>query len=396
MDRNVFRKHSDVYRRTLEYSALFEEIYIVVFSEKKHNLVEQKISDNVFLYPTNSPNRWFYIFDAYKIGKKIIKEKNLNSQNCVITTQDPFETGLAGWFLSLKSKIKFHMQIHTDLYSRYFTGGHLLNNIRIIVAKFLIPRANGIRVVSERIRQSLIRNWKLSAEGESQPKADQPLAGTTISGGEIRNSKIYVLPIFVDIEKIENAIPKIDLREKYPQFEKIILMVSRIENEKNIPLALRVFKKVIGIKPKTGLIIVGEGKMKTFARNLTKSLKLFDNVIFEKWSDDLISYYKTADMFLLTSDYEGYGLTIVEAIIAGCPVITSNVGLVGDVVVDKKDVLVCEPRDEKCFFDSILKLIGDAELRNKLKINAKTDLKEKMIISKEEYLCKYREILENC
>jgi putative flippase GtrA len=47
----------------------------------------------------------------------------------------------------------------------------------------------------------------------------------------------------------------------------------------------------------------------------------------EPWCDDPASYYKTADCFLITSDYEGYGMTIVEALAAGCPVVSTDVGI---------------------------------------------------------------------
>ena len=59
------------------------------------------------------------------------------------------------------------------------------------------------------------------------------------------------------------------------------------------------------------LLIVGDGSELTKLKAISHKLKA--NVIFSPWADDLPSYYKTADLFLLTSNYEGYGRTVVEA-----------------------------------------------------------------------------------
>ncbi|MEK7076003.1 MAG: glycosyltransferase, partial [Patescibacteria group bacterium] len=356
-------------QRILEYDTLFDETHIVVFSSKEHKLLPKKVGKNTFLYPTNSKNRWFYIYDAIKISKNIIKEKKLNRESSVITTQDPFETGVVGWFLSLKTKIKLNIQIHTDIFSPYFIGGHLLNNIRIILARFLIPRADSIRVVTKRIKNSII------------------------SILDVYESKIIVLPIFVDIEKIKKTKSKINLNKKYPQFDFIILMASRIENEKNFPLALGVFKKIIKTKPKTGLIIIGEGKREGFIKNLVKENDLSKFVIFENWTDNLIPY-KTANMFLLTSDYEGYGLTLIEAISSRCPIVTTRVGIVNEVLEDGVSALICNPKDDICLYKKILKLMDNEIDKNKLIKNASVSIKKYLISDKNEYLENYKNVFK--
>ncbi|MEK7674076.1 MAG: glycosyltransferase family 4 protein, partial [Patescibacteria group bacterium] len=283
---------------------------------------------NVFLYPTNNKFNFLYFFSAYKITSKIIRNWKLLARrslgevgeirNCVITCQDPFETGLVGYFLKKKfsaqggslpdggrgasgGKISLHIQIHTDFLSPYFWRESLKNKIRVLVAKKIIPSADGIRVVSERIKKSII---------------------TQLPNYQI--SKISILPIFVDIEKIKNAPIKTDLRKKYPgRF--IILMASRLTREKNIGLAIESAKNLIPNYPNILLLIVGSGPKESKLK--AESYKLHDNVVFEPWTDDLASYYKTADLFLLTSNYEGYGMTVVEATAAGLPVLMTDVGV---------------------------------------------------------------------
>ena len=248
-DRNLFVKDSEAQKRIKEYGNLFDELHIVVFSTRNYQLfplrgisrretiINYKITDNIFIYPTNSRSRWFYIWDAYKIAKLSI----INYQLSIVTCQDPFESGLVGWLLKMRYKLPLQLQVHTDIFSPHFRRESLLNGLRVLIAKFLLPRADGIRVVSERIKASLSTfDFRLS-------------------------TKITVLPIFVDIKKIQSAKIKTDLHQKYPEYDFIILMASRLTREKNISLAIEAmhelatkYEKNTNIR-KILLLIVGEG-----------------------------------------------------------------------------------------------------------------------------------------
>ncbi|MBU1091654.1 hypothetical protein KKA27_02235, partial [Patescibacteria group bacterium] len=98
-DKGIFDEKSEVRQRIIEYGRLAEKLDIVVFNIKNlelpytHDREYMVISENVRIYPTNSRSRWFYLFDAIKIGKKIEKPD-------LVTSQDPFECGLAGWRLA--------------------------------------------------------------------------------------------------------------------------------------------------------------------------------------------------------------------------------------------------------------------------------------------------------
>jgi len=129
-------------------------------------------------------------------------------------------------------------------------------------------------------------------------------------------------------------------------------MASRLTREKNIGLAIEVFAGIMnqesGIKNPL-LLIVGDGperenlelRIKNYAVPAGRQ-ELRSNAVIEPWTDDLASYYKTADLFLLTSNYEGYGRTVIEAQAAGLPILMTDVGVaIGEVVpVGDKAALV--------------------------------------------------------
>src|SRR5438105_3680545 len=96
-DRSIFEEGSATRARMVEYGTLVEELHIVTFSKRSHHLQEQKLSPNVFAYPTNSFSKLTYMRRAKKIGARLLKEIK---GEVIITVQDPFETGLVGKYLS--------------------------------------------------------------------------------------------------------------------------------------------------------------------------------------------------------------------------------------------------------------------------------------------------------
>ena len=116
-DRKLFEENSVVRQRQIEYGKFFDEMHIVVFTTRVMNYESRiKLSENVFVYSTNFRNKLFYLTDTLKISKKIIG----NSKDFVVSTQDPFETGLVGALLKLFFDLPLHVQVHTDLMHKYF------------------------------------------------------------------------------------------------------------------------------------------------------------------------------------------------------------------------------------------------------------------------------------
>lgn len=355
-DASILTQGSNAYERMLGYAKLFEELHIIVYVRSLKSEVRRV--GNLYLYPTNTRFRLAYFWQAYKIGYSIIRNWKLEIRNCVITTQDPFETGLVGVWLKNKFMIPLQIQCHVDFLNKYFWQESLKNKLRTILAKFILSRADGIRVVSERIKSSFISYFL-------HPKSD-----------------IVVLPIFVDIKKIVDAPIKTDLHKKYQNFDFIILMASRLSCEKNIGLAIEAMKEVALKYPRALLLIVGSGDDKA-------RFQLRENIIFEPWTEDLSSYYKTADLFVLASNYEGYGRTIIEALAAKLPVVSTDVGIASE-FVSRSGGLVVGVGDQAALSRAMLEMINHKHAGN---LGAIYEVIKDML-SREEYLRLYKESLE--
>jgi glycosyltransferase involved in cell wall biosynthesis len=360
-DRKVFEGESAVSLRMKDYGELVEELHIVVLCAKSQGFKPTQLGKNTWAYPANASFKLSRPFAAASLGKRLAFEKKFVRGESVITSQDPFECGYAAMKIKNKWRLPLEVQLHTDPFSPYFSG--FKNRVRKMIARKVLSKADAIRCVSEAVAQKV---------GEL---------------AELKN-KTFVLPISVDKEAIENGPISFDLHARYG-WRFVLLSVSRLEKEKNLGVAIRALARVRERYPETGLVIVGSGSEGNRLKNLAQKLGQSAHVEFAGWQSELSSFYKTANVFLQTSLFEGYGLSLVEAGISGTPIVTTPVGIAKE-LENGKDAYICGFNDEATFSNAIIDLIENNFKRDNLKTNLKKTLEAKLI-SKEEYLKSLRE-----
>lgn len=101
-----------------------------------------------------------------------------------------------------------------------------------------------------------------------------------------------------------------------------IVTVGRMKAVKNHPLLVRAFAHLN--KPDAQLLFVGDGEGRAPLLSLARELGVADRVILAGFHRDPTPFYRTADLFVLSSDYEGFGNVIVEALACGTPVVSTD------------------------------------------------------------------------
>lgn len=119
------------------------------------------------------------------------------------------------------------------------------------------------------------------------------------------------------------VLAEIDARWGVPPGARI-LTVGSFKPVKNHPLLLRAFAKLIQNRTEARLIFLGAGDGETKLRTMAHELGISEQVIFAGFHNDPTSFYCTADLFVLSSDYEGFGNVIVEALACGTPVVSTD------------------------------------------------------------------------
>lgn len=366
-DRKIFDSDSSVRKRMIEYGSLFEELHIVLFTRRgAFGTKDFKLSQNVFLHPTHSLTRWFYPFSGAKIVKKIIKKSG--DKNWIISAQDPFEAGLGALWGMVQGRSKMHIQIHVDFLSPFFKKQSLLNRLRVFISKFVLSKADGVRIVSERILNSLNKKgFKLKCVP-------------------------YLLPIWHEFDY--NDVKAFNFKKIHPNWSFVIICMSRLEPEKNINLSLRVFKKILVKYPDTGLVILGSGKEEKKSKLLAKFLGIDQNVDFLGWQNNTKPYLLGSNLFLQTSNFEGFGVSSIEASYANLPVVSTDVGSSGWIFKDGVSAMICEVGDEECLHKKIIEIMENNDVRQKLIYGAKMAISHNLPQNKADYLQKFKESLE--
>ena len=140
---------------------------------------------------------------------------------------------------------------------------------------------------------------------------------------------------------------------------RLLLYLGSLKPRKNLPVLLRAMHLVLQERDDTCLLIAGSGESEGALKHQTDSLGLEDAVRFLGFVPEAekVALYNLADLFVLPSRLEGFGLAAVEAMACAKPVIASRAGSLPEVVTDGETGMLCDPREPSEFAAAILHLL---------------------------------------
>ncbi|HGE72539.1 TPA: glycosyltransferase family 1 protein [Candidatus Poribacteria bacterium] len=194
-----------------------------------------------------------------------------------------------------------------------------------------------------------------------------------------------VIPNPINIEKFARLPPREVARKELFLNAKdfVILCVGRLDVEKGLEYLIQAFSNVIRECPRAKLIIVGDGPLKSFLINMTNKTRL-TNVFFagrvtNRYLDLLLS---ASDLYISTSIYENFSISLLDALAAGLPIICTNVGGSPEIIENNINGLLVPPRNHVAISEAVLKIISNESLRTNLRKNnkVKAQLYSKSII----------------
>ncbi len=171
---------------------------------------------------------------------------------------------------------------------------------------------------------------------------------------------------------------KTGIKEKLNlNFDKLIVSISRLSFIKGHIYLIRAMEKVSMAYPGAGCLIVGDGEAKALLEKETSRLKLTDKIKFLSSVEDTGEIFSAADIFVLPTLQEGLGLSILEAMARGVPVVATDVGGIPEIIESGKNGILFPPKDMNTLAEAICQVLGDGVLRNNLVGNAKKMVGEK-------------------
>lgn len=187
---------------------------------------------------------------------------------------------------------------------------------------------------------------------------------------------------------IENVLNKVNEKDYIKEYD--ICCVARLSVQKNPIRFLKIIDLIKEKVPQIKAIWIGNGELKEVIEKEIQELGLMDNITLMGFQKNPYKYLARSKIFLLTSDWEGYGLAAFEALSLGVPAIVSNVGGLPS-IVDETCGKLCNNNEE--YVDSIIKLLKSPAKLKKYSLNAK---KRALLLSNiDDYMNKLSNIYEN-
>ena len=208
------------------------------------------------------------------------------------------------------------------------------------IVAFSIQQSDGVTAVSESLKTDTYRELRISRD-------------------------IHVIPNFLDCCTYQRRdVP--DLRAKLaPNGEKVLIHVSNIRPVKRVPTVVEIFARVRRDVP-AKLLIVGDGPDLGEASRRARALGVDADVELLGEQDQVVLLLSAADVLLLPSSQESFGLAALEAMACGVPVIASRVGGLPEVVEDGKNGFLRDLEDLDGMAASTVRLLTDDDLRLRL------------------------------
>ncbi len=332
-EKELLRPNSSPWTRVMSMAKDGYSISALVISALASNEdVSQNVPGmNVFAWRGGAFRR------VYQAIRKGVREVRRHRGHAVVTAQDPFVAGLLGYCISRIANVPLEIQEHGDFYSGFWVKESWKNRMLSPLGRALLRRAERVRAVSERIKKNLIRIG-------------------------VSEDRIEVIPVAHELA-FHPCKTEVDGDPR-------IVVPCRFVPQKGIDTLLRAAKilKERGLDFQVDL--VGKGPEEKRVRSEVRNMDLEDRVRILPWMDR-DELFDRADLFVLSSRYEGWGRTIVEAMAHGVPIVTTDVGCVGSFFRPQIDGRVVQPNDAEGLATAIYEQLTDPERRIALCKNAR-------------------------
>jgi len=236
------------------------------------------------------------------------------------------------------------------------------------VVDFSINQSDGVTAVSEYLRNETYERFDIKKD-------------------------IEVIPNFIDLDRFQKSDKNHFKKAICPNDEKVVVHVSNFREVKRVPEVVSVFSRVLKSGIDAKLLLVGDGPDRQRAEQRCRELGMCNEVRFLGKQDQVEDILSIADLFLIPSGSETFGLAALEAMSCSVPVVSSNIGGLPEVNIQGETGYLCDLDDIDCMGDHAVKILSDENLHREMSKNARKQA-ERFEMSK--IISKYEEYYEHC
>lgn len=321
---------NDTRQRHLEYARELlrrrpgSGLRIAVHTRAPHGATYEKPFEGLELFGTRSSSRLTAPLDLFRIVRRFRRDGWIPD---VISCQSAYEEGIIALF-TRDPRSRVQMQVHSDPYGLGFRSEGILNLAKGLLTRFAIRRADHVRTVSAGVAEALV------------------------GSKDVPPSRVQVAPVPVSFAA---------LARNPDLISPLVLFVGRLAPEKDLPgtwieTAQRIHEQV----PEARFLIAGVGPEWSSLEQAARRIRCHVSMPGAVQYNELPALFARASVFLFTSHYEGLGRVIVEAMLSGLPVVSTDIVGPRDLIDDGRTGYLVA-RDSAALAEKCVSLIDDPE-----------------------------------
>ncbi len=207
-------------------------------------------------------------------------------------------------------------------------------------------------------------------ESDGVTAVSEYLKRETAESGDIK-ADIEVIPNFIDTTRFRPMRKDHFKQALCPNGEKLLVHVSNFRPVKRAVDVVEIFYQLHELGYKVKLLMVGDGPDRAATEHRARELGVEDDVRFLGKQEPVEEILSIADVFLMPSGSETFGLAALEAMSCGVPVVVSDIGGLPELVVDGESGFLCELGDIEAFTTAVRRMLDDEDLLATLAVSAR-------------------------
>lgn len=310
-------------RRMMRYAEHLERYVILTNSYKRHRLARLELAPHVEAIPTNAFTPLDSLARMLWLGWKALRARRFS----LIQAQDPYFTGLAAVVLGRLFRKPVNICVYgPNVFDPHWLASDWRHRVLAPIGRRVLRAAQAIQVDGQMTARSLVA------------------AGLPAERVHLKPMVPANLEEFLAVSREANAVPR-------------LLFVGRLCAQKNLPLMFEALRQV---RVPFELVVVGDGPDAAALRSVAPAGATFRGAVPR---ERIAAEFAAADVFVLSSDYEGYPRVLMEAAAAGLPVVTTAVSGSDEAVKDGVTGFIVPVGDAPALAEKVSILLAQPRLR---------------------------------
>lgn len=250
---------------------------------------------------------------------------------------------------------------------------HTLNRKLILTMHSTeVGRSSGIHTPDSVTKDSI--EWWGTYEASKIIAVSNSLKNEIINHFKLPLEKVVTIPNGVDFQRFQRYVDKKGVRNRFGIniWDKVIICIGRLTYQKGFQYVIYAMPKILESFPNTRLIIIGDGYYRNELERIAWETGVRDKVIFTGFvsDEDIVNILKSGDIMIVPSLYEPFGITALEGMASGIPVIVSNVGGLREIVKHEYDGIWVYPGNPDSITWGVKRIFSDEDFTRYIVSNA--------------------------